>query len=171
METVKPIAASTCTENLFLLGGFGVRAAGPEAWIIPAPKTLSYSDWTQQGYPFYSGVMTYRVRLHAPGGRRMRLRLGRFAAPCVTAALDGKTLKNISLAPSEADLGCPEEGEHLLEIRVYASRINTFGALHLNDETTLWQGPKAWRSTGFRWSLNYFTKRSGLLSEPMLFVD
>ena len=171
VETVKPIAASTCTENLFLLGRFGVRVIGPEAWITTAPETLFYSDWTQQGYPFYSGKMTYRVRLRAPGGRRMRVRLGRFAAPCVTVSLDGKRLKNISLAPSEADLGCPEEGEHLLEIEVYASRINTFGTLHMNDESVTWHGPDTWRSTGLRWSLNYFVKRSGLLSEPMLFVD
>ncbi len=171
LETVKPLTASSCTENLFLLGRFGVRVTGPEAVIVPAPETLFYSDWTHQGYPFYSGVMTYLVRFRAGGGRRMKLRLGRFAAPCVTVSLDGGRAQNVSLAPSEADLGIPEEGEHTLEIRVYPSRINAFGTLHLNDPSVIWFGPAAWRSTGPRWTNNYCLRPSGLLSEPMLLTE
>ncbi len=171
VETVKPIAASTCTENLFLLGRFGVRVTGPEAVIVPPGEKMYYCDWTQQGWPFYSGRMTYRVRFRAPGGRRMRLRLGRFSAPCVTVSLDGGRAQNISLAPSEADLGFPEEGEHILDITVHASRINAFGTLHLNDPSTVWFGPAAWRPTGLRRTLNYCLAPSGLLSEPMLLTD
>ena len=62
-------------------------------------------------------------------------------------------------------------GDHVLDITVYASRINSFGTFHLNDESTIWFGPKAWRSTGMRWTRTYRLARSGLLSEPMLLID
>ena len=168
VEITKPLTASTCTENLFLLGDFGVRVSGSDAVIIPAPRTLTYGDWTVQGLPFYSGPLTYRYRL--PGGERLRLRLGLFSAPCVTAELDSKRIANLSLSPSEADLGFLEPGEHILDITVYPSRINSFGAFHLNDRSVLWFGPKAWRSSGMRWTRTYHLTPTGLISEPRLFA-
>ena len=135
--------------------------------IIPAPRTLAYGDWAIQGLPFYSGPLTYRYRL--AGGERLRLRLGLFSAPCVTAELDGNRLANLSLSPSEADLGFLEPGKHILDITVYPSRINSFGAFHLNDRSVIWFGPRAWRSTGMRWTRTYHLTPTGLLSEPHLF--
>ena len=167
VEVTKPIVASTCTENLFLLGDFGVGVTGAEAVIIPAPRSLGYGDWTRQGLPFYSGKLTYRY--HIRGGENLRLRLGLFSAPCVTAELDGKRVANLSLAPSEADLGYLPEGDHVLDITVFASRVNSFGALHLNDYALTWYGPQAWRTTGMYWTKTYRLTPSGLLSEPHLF--
>ena len=169
VEITKPITASACVENMFLLGDFGVAVRGPEARIVPASRTLAYGDWTTQGFPFYSGPMIYRYRL--AGGRKLRLRLGRFAAPCVTADLDGKRIANLSLSPSEADLGLLPEGGHTLDITVYPSRINSFGTLHLNDLSLRWFGPQAWRTNGMEWTRNYMLTPTGLLSEPHLFAD
>ena len=122
-----------------------------------------------QGLPFYSGPLTYRFRLK--GGERLRLRLGLFSAPCVTADLDGKRIANLSLSPSEADLGFLAPGEHILDLTVFPSRINSFGTFHLNDDSVRWFGPQAWRSTGMRWTRTYRLTPSGLLSEPHLFTD
>ena len=169
IEITRPLTAATCTENLFLLGDFGVRVTGRETAVVQAPRTLAYGDWTAQGLPFYSGPLTYRWRL--AGGERFRLRLGLFSAPCVTVALDGKRIANVSLSPSEADLGRLSEGDHVLDITVYPSRINSFGTFHLNDYSVIWFGPQAWRSTGMRWTYNYRLAPSGLLSEPYLFAD
>lgn len=168
VEIVKPIAASVSVENVFLLGDFGVKVSGAQKRIVPAPRTLAYGDWTVQGFPFYSGKMVYRW--HLKGGRGLRLKLGRFSAPCVTAELDGKRVANLSLSPSEADLGVLAEGEHLLELSVFPSRINSFGTLHLNDRTVTWFGPGAWRTAGMRWTRCYVLAPSGLLSEPHLFA-
>ena len=167
VEINKPITASVSVENAFLLGAFGAAVTGADKRIIPAPRTLAYGDWTVQGFPFYSGALTYRYHLH--GGRKLRLRLGRFSAPCVTADLDGKRIANLSLSPSEADLGFLPEGGHTLDITVFSSRINSFGALHLNDRSVIWYGPAAWRSAGMRWTRSYMLTPSGLLSEPHLF--
>ena len=167
VEITKPIAASICTENMFLLGDFGVRVSGADTALIHAPKMLTYGDWTHQGLPFYSGPLTYRW--HIQGGESLRLRLGLFSAPCVTAELDGKRIANLSLSPSEADLGFLPEGNHILDITVYPSRINSFGTFHLNDYSLLWFGPQAWRTSGMRWTKTYRLTPSGLLSEPHLF--
>ena len=167
VEITKSIAASVAVESVFLLGDFGVAVQGADKRIIPPPRTLAFGDWTTQGFPFYSGVMTYRFLLQ--GGRKLKMRLGRFAAPCVTAELDGKRVANLSLSPSEADFGFLNEGEHVLDITVFSSRINAFGALHLNDRSVIWYGPAAWRSAGMRWTKNYILTPSGLLSEPHLF--
>ena len=167
VEIVKPLAASTCTENLFLLGDFGVRVRGAETCVIPAPRVLSYGDWTSQGLPFYSGKLTYRY--HIQSGEKLRLRLGLFSAPCVTAELDGKRVANLSLSPSEADLGFLREGDHILDITVFPSRINSFGTFHLNDYSLTWFGPQAWRTSSIRWTRTYRLAPSGLLSEPHLF--
>ena len=162
----RPLTARTCVENLFVLGDFGVSVCGAQTEIIPAPRTLEYGDWTGQGLPFYSGKLTYRY--HIAGGERMKIRLGLFAAPCVTAEVDGKRIGNLSLAPSEADPGMLAEGEHVLDLTVYPSRINSFGTFHLNDETVVWFGPQAWRSTGERWTRMYRLAPVGLLSEPQI---
>ena len=167
IEITRPLTAAACVENLFLLGDFGVRVTGTETCVIPAPRTLAFGDWTTQGFPFFSGPLTYRW--HLAGGEHLRLRLGLFSAPCVTAELDGKWIANLSLSPSEADLGWLEEGEHVLDITVFPSRINSFGTFHLNDYSVLWFGPQAWRSTGSRWTYTYRLAPSGLLSEPRLF--
>ncbi len=169
VEITKPIAASTCVENLFLLGDFGVRVTGTETVLTPAPRSLAYGDWTVQGFPFYSGPLTYRYRLR--GGRKLRLRLGLFSAPCVTLDLDGRRIANLSLSPSEADLGFLPEGDHVLDLTVFPSRINSFGTFHLNDRSVVWFGPQAWRSNGMRWTYTYRLAPSGLLSEPHLFAD
>ena len=105
--------------------------------------------------------MTYHFEI--AGGRRTLLQLGLFAAPCVTAALDGKKLGNLSLAPHRADLGELSPGPHALDITVWPSRINTFGTFHLNDYSVIWYGPNAWRRT-----LQYRLAPTGLLSEPFL---
>ena len=89
----------------------------------------------------------------------------------MTAELDGKRIANVSLSPSEADLGTLSEGEHVLDITVYASRINSFGTFHLNDYSVTWFGPQAWRSTGMSWSYQYRLATSGLISEPHLIVE
>ena len=167
VEITRPLTAAACVENLFLLGDFGVRVTGTETCVIPAPRTLAFGDWTTQGLPFFSGPLTYRWRL--AGGEHLRLRLGLFSAPCVTAELDGKRIANLSLSPSEVDLGWLGEGEHVLDITVFPSRINSFGTFHLNDYSVLWFGPQAWRSTGSRWTYTYRLAPSGLLSEPRLF--
>ncbi len=166
LEITKPFGAASAAENCFLLGDFGVTVRGRDIRITAPARELAVGDWTAQGFPFYGGKMTYHFEI--AGGRRTLLQLGLFAAPCVTAALDGKKLGNLSLAPHRADLGELSPGPHALDITVWPSRINTFGTFHLNDYSVIWYGPNAWRSGGMRRTLQYRLAPTGLLSEPFL---
>ena len=169
VEVTRPFTVSSSVENMFLTGSFGVKVTGREIRLIPLPERLWFGDWCSQGLPFYSGPLTCRFTVE--GGKRMKLRLGLFAVPCVTLDLDGKRVASLSLAPHEADLGFLPEGPHTLEITLWASRINTFGTFHLNDGSVIWYGPNAWRSEGDRWTYEYRLRPSGLLSEPKLITE
>ena len=88
----------------------------------------------------------------------------------MVADLDGKRVANISLAPYEADLGQLSEGEHTLDLKVYLSRINTFGALHLSNYSHTWFGPDGWYSEDEHWSYEYRITPDGLLTAPRIFT-
>lgn len=169
VEVTRPFTQASSTESMFILGAFGVRVTGGKVCLTALPETLAYGDWTCQGLPFYGGPLTYRYTLPEEySGRHIRVRLTRFAAPCVTVSADGKACVNISLAPHETDLGTLSPGKHTLEITVWPSRVNTFGALHLNDHSVIWYGPRAWRTSGADWTYQYRLTETGLLSEPLV---
>ena len=98
-----------------------------------------------------------RIPVNAPSNR-------------ITVELDGKRMGNASLAPYTVDLGHLSSGTHTLDITVYASRINTFGVLHMTDYTTLWIGPKEWHTENEDWSYEYRITPTGLLTAPRLYL-
>ena len=61
-------------------------------------------------------------------------------------------------------------GKHTLEILLYGNRANTFGCLHLADETVDWLGPAAWYSVGAQYSYEYQLKPFGILASPVISV-
>jgi hypothetical protein len=58
-------------------------------------------------------------------------------------------------------------GEHTVAITLYATRANTFGALHdcINRE---WQGPGMYYSEGDEWSYEYNLSPVGILKSPVI---
>ena len=82
--------------------------------------------------------------------------------------LDGKKMGMIAFSPYTCSLGEVSEGEHVLELTVYGSRINTFGTVHNCSQTEQWYGPNAWRTTGDEWAYEYQLKAAGMLKAPIL---
>ena len=56
------------------------------------------------------------------------------------------------------------------DLKVYLSRINTFGALHLSNYACLWFGPDGWYSEDEFWSYEYRITPDGLLTAPRIFT-
>lgn len=170
LTVTKPFATMTNTENMFLLGDFSVNVCGSVVTLEAPKNTIRCGDWTRQGLAFYGGVATYRFTIE--GGEDMAVALGIYSAPCVTVELDGKRVSNLSLAPYRAELGRLSNGSHTLDITVHASRVNTFGAMHmfLENYEEEWYGPVAWRTEGQAWCYEYRLRESGLLSAPRLIV-
>ena len=163
----KPFTVVSSVENMFILGDFGVRVAGTAVKLTAPNNKIHFGDLTSQGFPFYGGVMTYRLKID--GGRNTKLCLGLFTAPCVCAELDGKRVANLSLSPYSVDLGKLTEGEHTLDLVVSLSRINTFGTLHMCDGKRRWFGPDGWYTEDEDWTYGYMLKPTGLITAPRMY--
>ena len=58
---VQPFGHRTATEWCYLLGEFGVRVNGTKKTIIKLPETIGFASITDQGLPFYGGVVSYHL--------------------------------------------------------------------------------------------------------------
>ncbi|MBQ8575837.1 MAG: hypothetical protein IJ447_07330 [Clostridia bacterium] len=163
----KPFTVVSNVENMFILGDFGVEVAGTSVKIVEPKNKIHFGDITNQGLPFYGGVMTYRFKID--GGKNTKLCLGLFSAPCVCAELDGKRIANLSLSPYSVDLGNISEGEHTLDLVVSLSRINTFGTLHMCDGKRQWYGPDGWYTEDEDWTYEYMLRSAGLITAPRFY--
>lgn len=123
-------------EAAYIIGDFGVRLANPyEGEIIDEPTELEDGSWVEQGYPFYSGMMTYRTTIDVPAdGKSTWLRLVRPSGIMYKVRINGRPAGKILWRPFELDL-TPflKGGINELEIEVVASRQNSHGPLHETD--------------------------------------
>ncbi len=49
-----------------IIGPFALQKTGRDYVIIKKKKEISIGDWTQQGYPFYSGTGIYKANFYIP---------------------------------------------------------------------------------------------------------
>ncbi|MCR4615204.1 MAG: hypothetical protein K5756_03555 [Clostridiales bacterium] len=157
----------TNIENVFVLGDFGVKAAGRHSEITALPKQVSFGDLTAQGFPFYGANFTYKFKAKSKNGR-LRIIASRYRGALISVRVDGKDAGEIIYPPYVLSVDGLTDGEHEVEMTVYISRQNTFGPLHLANEKERWQSPGAWRSQKNSWSYEYNLKRTGLLSAPYI---
>lgn len=162
-----PYNRKTNLEWCYLLGNFGVAAAGNTAKLVRKPEQVGFSDLTQQYFPFYGGNMDYICDVEAEDGE-YELEITKFRAPLLSVKVDGKETGNIMFAPYRAGLG-HLSGRHQIQITSYGNRVNTFGPVHCCDEGLKWMGPDAWRTEGTRYSYEYQLKRTGILAAPKLY--
>lgn len=161
----KPFGVTSNTENIFLLGNFGVSVTGTSVKLCDLPEKLYFCDLTRQGLPFYGGEVTYILDIATDSSSA--LALGTYGAGCVTAVAGGEKT-NISLSPNIVDLSRLTPGKNTVELHVYTSRINTFGQLHLNNGDLKWFGSNSWRTEGADYAPEYNFKPTGLLSSPRI---
>lgn len=162
-----PYNSRTNVENIFLLGEFIVEVRGI-CQILKAPgRVLAFGDITRQGYPFYGGNVTYEIPFYSEGGE-YEIEADMFRSPCICVELDGRKMGRIAFSPYKCSLGIVPEGEHIVSVTVYGSRINTFGCVHNCNQEEIWYGPNAWRTVDDEWSYEYQLKPTGLLKAPIL---
>ena len=134
-------------EAAYIVGDFGVRLKNPyEGEIVEEQAELNNGSWLVQGYPFYSGMMTYRTIINTPAdGKRTFLRLNRPSGIMYKVRVDGRPVGKILWRPFEIELtDSLKAGRNELEIEVVGSRQNTFGPLHERDgEDFPYCGPNA----------------------------
>jgi len=160
-EGVNEISLKTCyTENsnleaVYLLGLFGVELSGAKRTLVPMVGKVDVGDLCEQGFPFYSGAVTYHVPVPK---NAQHLRIPSLGGAC--AKVNGQVL---GWDPFEAELsGCGEQ----VDVEVVLTRRNTFGPLHDAVEGRIHNGPDHWLTEDDDYSDDCLLVSSGLL-EPL----
>ncbi len=164
-----PFDERTDVECCYILGDFGVSVVGQHAKITTLPQTLYFGSITEQGLPFYGGVVTYHIPLSFECDTDVMLRVPHYRAAVITADWSKERLATVAYPPYEAHLGCLSEGEHIIKLNAYISRHNCFGNIHSADAKLSWLGPDCWRTRGSSWTYEYRLLPEGILSSPEFF--
>lgn len=157
-------------EALYLLGPFGVTLHGSQKMLTALPQRLRVGSLTEQGLPFYSGTVTYRVdtiSITVPVGARVLLSFGAFEGACLKVrSTKGEAL--LLWPPYEADVTQAVMEGSALEVDVILTRRNTFGPLHLLPTLAESYTPEHFITEGTAFSEAYCLIPSGLLQAPVL---
>ena len=131
-------------ETVYLLGEFGVTPGGA---ITKKPSRLHAGDWCMQGFPNYSGNMTYRMTFRKPeGARHVVLEFPAWRGVTLGVGLNGSARKQLAWPPYSMDLSdLLEDGENTLEITVFGHRRNSHGPFYLHERWPSWTGPREFR--------------------------
>ncbi len=167
LELIMPYGERTSLEWCYLLGDFGVAVAGRVTKIIQKPKELAFGSITAQGFPFYSGKLTYQIPLTVKESGDLRVSVPQYRAATVLGKLDEGEEKQLSFLPNTATFDVTA-GVHTLTLDAYINRTNGFGPLHLADEKMPYQGPFAYRTQGDCFTYEYRLKEQGLISAPQI---
>ncbi len=162
IEITLPFGVSVNTEWCYIIGDFGVDVRGRSTRIIPLPEKLAFGDITHQGFPFYGGNITYKVRVKSESGR-LSVMTPQYVGALVTLNSD----KGIIYPPYTAEIET-ERGESTLDITLFGNRQNSFGHVHNADRNYYWLGPPSWRTEGTFWSYEYVLRPLGILTTPII---
>ncbi len=168
LEARIPYHSKVNLEAMYLLGDFGVRVSGSEAVVTVFDGQLCFGDICHQGLPFYGGNLVYRIPVEMPEQGELAVQVPKFRNPLIEVILDGRESRDLFKSPYKVTFSQVEKGAHLLELRAYGNRRNTFGQLHNCSEEIAWCGPDAWRTVGVNWSYEYQLTRTGILVRPLL---
>lgn len=168
LELTLPFGKRTATEWCYIIGDFGTRVIGSEAFIVPLAKTLGYGDIVPQTLSFYSGALDYHFDVDIPDEGELVIRVPQYRGTLVEALLDGESVDNVVYPPYRLSLGRVAVGTHRVTLRLYVPRTNGFGPVHLADEKFVYMGPKAWRSNGDSFGYEYHLHTEGIMMKPEL---
>ena len=161
-----PISARISMENLFLLGDFGIETLGEHTKITELPSVLTFDALRKQGMPFYGANITYKIPFVCDAGD-LTVVADYYIGALISARLDGIEIGKIVSPPYKLQIENVKRGEHLLELTLYGTRGNTFGALHLTTPKN-WKGPDMWYSGNNMWSYEYCLHDMGIMKKPEL---
>ena len=113
-------------EAVYLLGDFGVF----ENELTAPVRFLHPGDWELQGYPYYSGNMTFRFDFewHNQTGIPVFPFIREWSGTALGISVNGGKEQIVLLQTERLDLGEHlKPGRNSVEITVYGSRRNSFG--------------------------------------------
>ncbi len=160
MELTTDYGETSNLEAVYLLGQFGVRLSGSRKTLIDMPTRLLPGSITTQGFPFYSGKITYLCQLDVPQGKRAQLEIENYDGACMKIQGNG-TEEILPWKPYRMDVTDLIE-DHRLKITVVLTRRNTFGPLHQLPALAYSYGPDNFETTGEEFTQAYSLLPAGL---------
>lgn len=157
-------------EALYLTGDFGVKLDGFTGVLTKLAEKLSAGDIVNQGLPFYSGSITYRLPVSKEWKNRVNLILNvpEFEAACVKVSGKNSPQQMIAWQPYQTEISDMANREEEILLHVVLTRRNTFGPLHQLPLRPWAYGPFSFVSEGEAFSENYTLIPSGLLGDPFI---
>ena len=174
LEIEYSVAMHTNLEWVYLLGNFAVKRYGRRCILTKLPEKIGYSSITEQGFPFYGGMMEYQIPFWSESSN-IRVHIPHWRGVLMKVSVDESEEKLVAYPPYTCDFSLAKDaaasGNHTLYIRLFGHRGNAFGPVHLADEQETWLGPGSYRTRGDKWSEEYRLGRIGLLSAPLVEND
>ncbi len=128
LRLVLTAATDGLLDRVKLLGDFGLRAKPDSTWVITAPRqALQPCSWTEQGYPFYSGLGRLVKRFMLPETfESCRVFLHPGLGDDATEVFVNGVSAGVHLWPDHAPeiTGLLHPGENELELRIANTLVN-----------------------------------------------
>ena len=161
-----PFGKRLSLENMFLLGEFDAVATGAVSKITAVSHEIAFGSVVGQGLPFYGAAITYRLPFEC-GQSDISVQAPWYKGALISCRLDGREVGSIVYAPYRLNVSDVAPGQHVLEMTLYLSRINCFGAFHSAVDDR-WNGPSAWFRHDYHYSYEYQLKHNGILKSPVI---
>ena len=152
-------------ESMFLLGQFGVQ----NDHVTALPNMLKIGDWCSQGFPYYSGNMTYELALpDMPKDlERIFLEIPDWRGTTLAISINDSTFEPLAWPPYRMDIGARlTEKNNQVKIKVFGHRRNSHGPFFLKNKWPNWTGPLQFKTYE---TLTRQLVPCGLLIPPRLF--
>jgi len=157
-------------EAVYLIGDFGVKLDGTRKTLTALPDRLQVGSVVDQGLPFYSGSITYKipVKNRPSQGRSVFLNLRGFEGACAKVSSPGRNPTLMPWPPYRADITENLAEDSLIDLEIVLTRRNTFGPLHQVPLKAPAYGPGNWVTEGPGFSQDYMLYPAGLLEPPFI---
>lgn len=161
-------------EAIYLLGHFGVSLQGTRKTLTRLPAKLEIGDITKQGFPFYSGKITYNLDLSRVkrGSGDRSIAVPYFGGACIKVFHSNHSgdvsAQMIGWAPYEAEIAKEWDCSGALSLEISLTRRNTFGPLHQIPLHARVYGPMNFITEGDQYAKEYQLVPSGLLAAPQI---
>lgn len=158
-------------EIVYLLGKFGTVVKGSRAEITKQPNHLKLGSWLGQGLSFYSGNVTYRSDFKFDNNphRQYLLDIPNFAATLAEVKINDNEPVIIGMPQGPGDI-TPylHNGKNTIEIKLFGSRRNAFGPLHITENEPFIIGSLTFQHDPKNWQEDYKLIEYGLFKSPVI---
>ena len=170
LELTTPFGKNTNLEWCYLLGDFGVKVSGFCAILTAPVRELAFGDIVPQGLPFYGGNILYKLSVDG-NEKNITVHIPSYRGALIGVTLDGDRVGTIAFEPYNFTIPNLSKGKHEIGLTLFGNRVNSFGAVHNNDNTLSWFGPDSWRTINDSWSYEYVLNKTGILKSPAIIED